>query len=213
MTSGVHVLSHPLVQHKLTLMRDKTTSTRAFRMLLEEIAVFLAYEATRDLPTVLVPIETPLVAMESPKIAGKKLALVSVLRAGNGLLEGFLRVIPSARVGHVGIRRDPKTLEATEYTAHLPGDLASRDVFVLDPMLTTGNSAIATLKRVRAAGAARIKLVCLIAAPEGISAVQSTFPDVAIFTAAIDDHLNEHAYIVPGLGDAGDRLFGTKPDH
>jgi uracil phosphoribosyltransferase len=210
MTAGVHVLSHPLVAHKLTLMRDKRTSTRAFRMLLEEVSVYLAYEATRDLEVALVPIETPLAAIEAPTIAGKKLVLVSVLRAGNGILAGFLHVIPSARVGHIGIRRDPVTLEATEYAVHLPEDLAERDAIVLDPMLATGNSAIAAIGRVRARGGRRVKLVSLLAAPEGISAVQSAFPDVPIYTTAIDDHLNEHAYIVPGLGDAGDRLFGTK---
>lgn len=210
MPAEVIVVRHPLVAHKLTLMRMKETSSRAFRLLLEEVAVLLAYEATRDLPTTLVPIETPLVAMQAPVIDGKKLVLVSVLRAGDGLLRGFLHVVPSARVGHIGLRRDPVTLEAHEYTAHLPDDLEDRDVIVLDPMLATGNSANAALGRVKARGARRTTLVCLIAAPEGVAAVRAAHPDVAIVAAAIDDHLNEHAYIVPGLGDAGDRLFGTK---
>ena len=210
MRSKVHVVSHPLVAHKLSLMRKKETSTRFFRLLLEELSMLLAYEATRDLPTSLVPIESPLVAMDAPMIDGKKLVLVSVLRAGNGILEGFLNVMPSVRIGHIGIRRDPDTLEAHEYTVHLPTDLADRDVIVLDPMLATGNSAIAAITRLRARGAKRVKLVCLVAAPEGVSALHAAFDDVPIWTAAIDDHLNEHGYIVPGLGDAGDRLFGTK---
>ena len=206
----VRLVEHPLVQHKLSLMRRKDTPTAKFRQLLKEIALLLGYEVTRDLPTEMREIETPLTTSQAAFLAGKKLALISVLRAGNGLLEGMLDLVPSARVGHVGLYRDPETLVAVEYYFKVPDDLAERPVIVVDPMLATANSSIAAVQRVKEAGARSIKMVCLLAAPEGIEAFHRVHPDVAIITAAIDDHLNEHGYIVPGLGDAGDRLYGTK---
>ena len=208
--STVTVIDHPLVQHKLTLMRRAETSTADFRRLLREISLLLAYEVTRSLPTELVDIETPISPMRAPALAGKKLCFVSVLRAGDGILEGMLDLVPSARVGHIGLYRDPRTLEAIEYYFKVPDDVPERDVIVVDPMLATGNSATAAVRRLKTRGARSIKYVCLVAAPEGVAAFQAAHSDVPIFTAAIDLKLNEHGYIVPGLGDAGDRLFGTK---
>jgi uracil phosphoribosyltransferase len=207
---GVTVVSHPLVQHKLTIMRDKETSTRGFRQLLRETAALICYEATRDLPLETVEIETPLTAMQAKKIAGKKLVFASILRAGNGLLEGMLDLVPSARVAHVGIYRDPATLKAVEYYFKAPEDLSERTVIAVDPMLATANSAVAAVEKLKGRGARDIRFVCLLAAPEGIRRFRAAHPDVPIFTAAIDSHLNDHGYIVPGLGDAGDRMYGTK---
>jgi uracil phosphoribosyltransferase len=207
---GVTVIDHPLVQHKLTIMRDKETSTRGFRQLLRETAALICYEATRDLPLETVEIETPLTPMQAKKIAGKKLVFASILRAGNGLLEGMLDLVPSARVAHVGIYRDPKTLQAVEYYFKAPEDLSERTVIAVDPMLATANSAVAAVNRLKSRGAKDIRFVCLLAVPEGIRRFRAAHPDVPIFTAAIDDHLNDHGYIVPGLGDAGDRMYGTK---
>ena len=208
--SRVTVVDHPLVQHKLTLMRRTETPTADFRRLLREISLLLAYEVTRDLPIEPIDIETPIAPMRAPALAGKKLCLVSVLRAGNGILEGMLDLVPSARVGHIGLYRDPTTLEAIEYYFKVPDDIAERDVIVVDPMLATANSAIAAVRRLKTRGARTVKFVCLVAAPEGIAALRAAHPDVPIFTAAIDEKLDDHGYIVPGLGDAGDRLFGTK---
>ena len=206
----VTVVDHPLVQHKLTLMRSKKASSSTFRTLLREISHLLAYEVTRDLPLRSVEIETPLTKTMSPVLTGKKLCLVSILRAGNGLLEGILDLIPSARVGHIGLFRDPETLEAVEYYYKMPAELDQRLVIVVDPMLATANSSIAAVTRLKEGGATNMRFVCLLAAPEGIEAFQKAHPDVAIYTAAIDDHLNDHSYIVPGLGDAGDRVYGTR---
>ncbi len=206
----VTVLSHPLVQHKLTLMRRKDASTNTFRRLLNELSSLMAYEVTRDMPTHDVEIETPLETMQSKMIDGKKLVFVSILRAGNGILEGMLNVVPGARVGHVGLYRDPKTLVAVEYYFKMPHDMHERDIIVVDPMLATGNSAIAAVDRLKELGPKSIKFVCLLTCPEGIAALQKAHPDVPIFTAAIDRQLNDHGYILPGLGDAGDRIFGTK---
>jgi uracil phosphoribosyltransferase len=207
---GVTVVDHPLVQHKLTLMRDKTRSTKGFRQLLNEIGMLLAYEVTRDLPLETVPIETPLQAMEAPQIAGKKLVLAPILRAGVGFLDGMLDLVPSARVAHVGLYRDPDTLQAVEYYFKAPSDLADRWVLVLDPMLATANSAVAAIDRLKERGARDLRFVCLLAAPEGIDRLRGAHPDVPIWTAAVDSHLNDHGYIVPGLGDAGDRMYGTR---
>lgn len=207
---AITVIDHPLVLHKLTFMRDKRTPSAQFRQLLNEIAHLLAYELLRDLPMTTTRIETPVAAMDAPIIAGKKLVLVSILRAGNGLLEGILELAPSARVGHIGLYRDPATLAAVEYYLKLPDDIASRTTILVDPMLATGNSAIAAVARVKQAGATDIRFCCLLAAPEGVRALQSAHPDVQIFTAAVDEKLNDHGYIVPGLGDAGDRMYGTK---
>lgn len=207
---NVTVVNHPLVQHKLSLMRHKDTPTAQFRQLIREVTMLLGYEVTRDLPMAKEPIETPLTRMDAPVLTGKKLVFISVLRAGNGLLEGMLDLIPSARVGHVGIYRDPDTLVAVEYYFKVPEELDERKVIVVDPMLATGNSAIAAVQRIKEAGARDIKFVCLLAAPEGIEKFQETHPDVPIITAAIDEKLNDHGYIVPGLGDAGDRIYGTK---
>ncbi len=208
--NNVTVIDHPLVQHKLGLMRRKETSSADFRQLLREIALLIGYEVTRDLPLTEVEIETPLTSMMAPKIEGKKLVFISILRAGNGLLEGLLDLAPSARVGHIGLYRDPKTLEPVEYYFKVPQDLAARQVIVVDPMLATGNSAAAAITRIKERGARDIKFVCLLAAPEGIKAMQDQHPDLPIFTASIDQYLNDHGYIVPGLGDAGDRIYGTK---
>jgi uracil phosphoribosyltransferase len=210
MQDNVTVVDHPLVQHKLTLLRRKETSTADFRKLVREIGTLLAYEVMRDLPLTQTSIETPLQAMESPVIEGKKLCLVSILRAGNGLLDGMLDLVPSARVAHVGIYREPATLVAVEYYFKVPDNLAERLLIVVDPMLATGNSAIAAVERLKEAGAGAIKFVCLLAAPEGVAAFSEAHPDVPIFTAAVDDRLDDHGYILPGLGDAGDRIFGTK---
>lgn len=204
------VVDHPLVQHKLSLMRRKETSTIQFRQLMHEVATLLGYEVTRDLPLGLEDIETPVATMRAPVLTGKKIALISILRAGNGLLEGMLNLIPSARVGHVGLYRDPDTLVAMEYYFKVPPDLEERPVVVVDPMLATGNSAAAAIHRIKEAGARDIKMVCLLAAPEGVEAFHDAHPDVPIFTASLDERLNEHGYIVPGLGDAGDRLYGTR---
>lgn len=209
----VVVISHPLVQHKLTIMRNKETSTVKFRTLMHEVSMLLAYEVTRDLEMEYKEIETPLETMQSPVLKGKKLVFVSILRAGNGLLDGMLQLVPTARIGHIGLYRDPKTLEPIEYYFKLPEHTQDRDVIVVDPMLATGNSAIAAVKEVKALNPKSIKFLCLLAAPEGISAFHEEHPEVPIFTAAIDKKLNEKGYIVPGLGDAGDRLYGTKLDH
>ena len=206
----VTVIDHPLVQHKLSLMRRKETPTASFRQLLREISLLLGYEVTRDLPTGTEKIETPMAPMDATVLTGKKLVLISVLRAGNGLLEGMLDLIPAARVGHVGMYRDPHTLVAVEYYFKVPEELSERPIIVVDPMLATGNSSIAAVQRIKEAGGKHIKFVCLLAAPEGVKEFQQAHPDVPIFTAAVDDHLNEHGYILPGLGDAGDRLYGTK---
>ncbi len=207
---GVTVITHPLVQHKLSIMRDKNTSTAGFRQLLREIAVLLCYEVTRDLKLTTRAIETPLVEMEAPMLAGKKLVFASVLRAGNGLLEGMLELVPSARVAHIGLYRDHKTLQAVEYYFKAPDDLGDRPVIVVDPMLATANSAIAAVELLKGRGARDVRFVCLLAAPEGVQKFRAAHPEVPLFTAAIDSHLNENGYIVPGLGDAGDRLYGTK---
>jgi uracil phosphoribosyltransferase len=210
MAGQVVEIRHPLVQHKLGLMRKRETSTSVFRSLLAEISMLLAYEVTRDLPTHEVAAETPVAPTTIRLLDGKKIVLVSILRAGNGLLDGMLRILPSARVGHVGLYRDPATLQAIEYYFKLPHEMAERDVVVLDPMLATGNSAVAAVRRVRATRPRSIRFVCLLTCPEGLAAFHRTHPDVPVYTAAIDSHLNEHGYIVPGLGDAGDRLFGTR---
>ncbi|WP_420712664.1 uracil phosphoribosyltransferase [Ancylobacter sp. SL191] len=204
------VVDHPLIQHKLTLMRRSRTPANEFRLLLREISMLLAYEVTRDMPLELVEIETPLEKMMAPVVAGKKLCLVSVLRAGGGILEGMLEILPAARVGHVGLYRDPVSLAAVEYYLKLPRDISERTAIVLDPMLATGNSAAAAVSEVKAAGCQSIKFVCLIAAPEGLKTLHEAHPDVTVYTAAVDSHLNDHGYIVPGIGDAGDRIFGTK---
>ena len=209
-TANVHLIDHPLVQHKLTLMRRKDASTTTFRTLLNELSMLMAYEVTRDMPMQDVEIETPLEITTSKMIDGKKLVFVSILRAGNGILEGMLNVVPGARVGHVGLYRDPKTLTAVEYYFKMPHDMQERDVVVVDPMLATGNSAIAAVDRIKELNPKSIKFVCLLTCPEGIAALQKSHPDVPIYTAAIDRQLNEHGYILPGLGDAGDRIFGTK---
>ena len=206
----VHVVDHPLVQHKLTLMRKKDASTNSFRTLLNELAMLMAYEVTRDMPTQQVEIETPLETMSAPMIDGKKLVLVSILRAGTGILDGMLTVVPGARVGHIGLYRDPKTLQAVEYYFKMPKDMQERDVIVVDPMLATGNSAVAAIERVKVLKPKSIKFVCLLTCPEGIATLRKSHPDVAIYTAAIDRQLNDHGYILPGLGDAGDRIFGTQ---
>ena len=206
----VHLVTHPLVQHKLTLMRNKQASSTSFRTLLGELAMLMAYEVTRDMPTHLVQIETPLETMQSPLIDGKKLVFASILRAGNGMLDGLLRVVPNARVGTVGLYRDPKTLQAVEYYFKMPADMAERDVVVVDPMLATGHSAAAAIERIKTCAPRSIKFLCLLAAPEGVATLQKSHPDVPIYTAAIDRQLNDHGYILPGLGDAGDRIFGTK---
>jgi len=208
--SSVTVVDHPLVQHKLTLMREKDTSTASFRKLLREISHLLAYEVTRNLPLTSKRIETPLEAMDAPMIEGRKLALVSILRAGNGLLDGILELIPAARVGFIGLYRDPETLQPVQYYCKLPDHLEDRLAIVVDPMLATGNSSAAAVTLLKQSGARNIIFLCLLAAPEGIRRMQEAHPDVPIVTAAVDSHLNDHGYIVPGLGDAGDRMFGTK---
>jgi uracil phosphoribosyltransferase len=206
----LHVVRHPLVEHKLTLMREKTTPTTQFRQLSREVAMLLAYEVTRDLALDEVDIETPLMATRARKLSGKKLCLVSILRAGNGMLEGMLDLIPSARVGHVGLYREPKTLVAVEYYYKMPHDIDVREVIVVDPMLATANSAVAAVSRVKEEAPPHIRYVCLLAAPEGVARFAAAHPDVAIYTAALDDELDAKGYILPGLGDAGDRLYGTK---
>ena len=210
MHENVTVISHPLVLHKLTLMRDKHTPSAVFRQLLREISLLLGYEVLRDLPTTNKSIETPLQEMEAPILKGKKLVFASILRAGNGLLDGLLDLVPSARVGHVGLYRDPESLTAIEYYLKMPESLGERRVILVDPMLATANSAAAATSRLKEVGAEDIKFLCLLAAPEGIDAFTNAHPDVQVYTAAVDDHLNDHGYIVPGLGDAGDRMYGTK---
>jgi uracil phosphoribosyltransferase len=209
-SGGVNLVDHPLVQHKLTLMRDVKASTSKFRQLLREISLLMAYEVCRDLETELVEVETPLEKTMAPRLEGKKLCFVSILRAGSGLLDGMLDLIPSARVGHVGLYRDPKTLQPVEYYSKFPDQLDQRVCIAVDPMLATGHSAAAAVQQMKAAGAKRIKFVCLLAAPEGVAVFQNAHPDVPIITAALDRGLNDHAYILPGLGDAGDRMYGTK---
>ena len=206
----VRVLDHPLIQHKLTLLRDRERSTSGFRRLLHEIGMLMAYELTRDMPTQAVEVETPLERTIGRMIDGKKTVLVPILRAGLGLVDGMLEVVPGARVGHIGLYRDPVTLAAVEYYFKMPDHLAERDAIVLDPMLATGHSAAAAVARLKAAGPRSIRLACLLAAPEGIAHLRAAHPDLAIFTCAIDRCLNEHGYILPGLGDAGDRIFGTR---
>ena len=210
MDSTIHVVDHPLVQHKLSLMREKTQPTATFRQLMREVSLLLAYEVTRDLPLETTEIDTPLELMQAPVLSGKKLCFVSILRAGNGLLEGMLDLLPSARVGHVGIYRAPDPLNAIEYYYKVPQDIDDRLVIVVDPMLATAHSGIAAVDRLKQGGAKKMKFVCLLAAPEGISAFTTAHPDVPLYTAAIDRQLNEHGYILPGLGDAGDRLYGTR---
>ena len=210
MAGQVHVIDHPLVQHKLSLMRMKSTSTSAFRNLLVEVSMLLAYEVTRDLPTHAVSIDTPLTRTSAPMLDGKKTVIVSILRAGTGILDGMLRLLPSARVGHVGLYRDPKTLVAVEYYFKVPKEMKGRDAIVVDPMLATGNSAVAAVDRVKDTHPRSIKFVCLLTCPEGLATFHDHHPDGPVYTAAVDSHLDAHGYIVPGLGDAGDRLFGTK---
>jgi len=210
MTPVVHHVTHPLVQHKLTLMRQKDRSTNSFRRLLHELAMLMAYEVTREMPTSMIEIETPLATMRSPVIDGKKTVFVAVMRAGDGFLDGMLEVVPGARVGHIGLYRDPKTLVAVEYYFKMPQDMHERDAIVLDPMLATGNSAVAAVERLKETRPKSIRFVCLLAAPEGLRNFQAHHPDVPVYTAAIDERLDEHGYILPGLGDAGDRIFGTK---
>lgn len=210
MSNSVTVVDHPLVQHKLTLMRMVETPSAQFRHLLREISLLLAYDALRGLELTTRKIRTPLADMEAPVLKGKKVVFVSILRAGNGLLDGLLDLVPSARVGHIGLYRDPETLQAVQYYLKLPEDIGDRKVIAVDPMLATANSAIAAIARLKEAGASDIVFVCLLAAPEGVEAFTRAHPDVPVITAAIDSHLNDHGYIVPGLGDAGDRLYGTK---
>lgn len=206
----VHVIDHPLVQHKLTFMRKKGTSTAGFRRLLTEISLLLGYEITRDMPTALETIETPLQEMESPVLDGKKICIIAIMRAGQGLLDGILQLIPGARVGHIGLYRDPDTLEAVEYYFKVPPNMEDRDCIVVDPMLATGHSASAAVTRIKETNPRSLKFLALLSAPEGIASFHEDHPDVPIYTAAIDEKLNDHGYILPGLGDAGDRMFGTK---
>lgn len=208
--SKLYVFDHPLIQHKLTYIRDKNTGTKEFRELVDEVATLMAYEITRDLPLEEVTIETPVSQAKAKIVSGKKIGLVPILRAGIGMVDGILKIIPAAKVGHVGLYRDPETLKPVEYYLKLPSDITERDFILIDPMLATGGSAAAAISLLKEKGAQNIKLMCLIAAPEGIDKVQSEHDDVDIYVAAVDEKLNDHGYIVPGLGDAGDRLFGTK---
>ena len=208
--SKVHVFDHPLIQHKLTIMRQTTTGPKEFRELLEEISMLMVYEVTRDLPTVEVEIETPICKTTQKMLAGKKLGIVPILRAGLGMVDGIMNMVPACRIGHIGLYRDPETLEPVEYYCKLPADAEERELILLDPMLATGGSAADAITMIKKRGCKHIRLVNLIAAPEGIAKVQEAHPDVDIYVAGLDDHLNDHGYIVPGLGDAGDRLFGTK---
>jgi uracil phosphoribosyltransferase len=210
MKMPITVVDHPLVQHKLSLMRDEKTPSNVFRQLLREVSLLLGYEVLRDLDMTEVTIKTPLGTMQAPALSGKKLVLVPILRAGQGLLDGLLELVPSARVGHIGLYRDHDTLRPVQYYLKLPADIGARSVVLLDPMLATGNSAVAAIDRLKEAGAQDIRFLCLLAAPEGVKAVAASHPDVRIFTAAVDDRLDENGYIVPGLGDAGDRMYGTK---
>ncbi len=206
----LHVLDHPLLQHKLSIIRDKETSVKEFREIVSEIATLMCYEATRDLPVEVVDVETPVGTAKVKRIAGKKMAVVPILRAGLGMVDGILSLVPSVKVGHIGLYRDPETLEPVEYYCKMPNDIQRRDVLILDPMLATGGSATAAIQFIKNYGCAHIKLMCIIAAPEGIKRVQNDHPDVDIYVAAVDEKLNDHGYIIPGLGDAGDRIFGTK---
>ena len=208
--SKLTVIDHPLVQHKLSHLRDKKTGSKEFRELVEEIAMLLTYEATRDLPLEETMVETPVAMAKTCTLAGRKLGIVPILRAGLGMVDGMLSLIPAAKVGHIGLYRDPTTLNPVDYYSKLPPDVSERDIIIVDPMLATGGSAVEGINVVKRAGCKRVKLVCLIAAPEGVKAVQGAHPDVDIYVAHVDDYLNDHGYIVPGLGDAGDRLFGTK---
>ncbi|HAW71600.1 MAG TPA: uracil phosphoribosyltransferase [Firmicutes bacterium] len=207
---AVHVIDHPLIQHKLTYIRDENTSSKDFRDLIEEVASLMAYEVTRDMPLEETEVQTPVAKATTKVLAGRKIGIIPILRAGLGMASGILRLIPVAKVGHIGVYRDPETLQPVEYYCKLPSDLAERDLILVDPMLATGGSAVASIGFLKEHGARNIKFMCLIAAPEGIARVQSEHPEIDIFTAAIDGHLNSHGYIIPGLGDAGDRLFGTK---
>ena len=209
-TPNLKVIDHPLLKHKLTLLRQKERSTNSFRTLIAEISMLLAYEVTHDLPLIYEEIETPLAKMRAPLLEGKKIVLINILRAGSGMVEGMLRILPSARIGHIGLYRDPETLGAVEYYFKLPGEMTDRDVILVDPMLATGNSAIAAVERVKTASPRSLKFVCILAAPEGLANFHESHPDVPVFAAAIDERLDEHGYILPGLGDAGDRMFGTK---
>ena len=206
----VFVIDHPLVQHKLSLMRNKETSTSTFRNLLSEISMLLAYEVCRDFPTTKIQIETPIAPMQAAVLDGKKIVLISILRAGNGILDGMLKILPSARVGHIGLYRDPETLAPVEYFYKVPDNMGDRDAIIVDPMLATGNSAVAAVSRLKESGPRSIKFVCLLTCPEGLAVFHAAHPDIPVYTASIDERLNEKSYIVPGLGDAGDRLFGTK---
>ncbi len=208
--STVLEMNHPLIQHKLSIIRDKNTGSKEFRELVKEVSMLMAYEVTRELPLEEVEIETPIMTTKAQMLSGRKLAIIPILRAGLGMVDGFLNLLPAAKVGHIGLYRDPETLEPVEYYCKAPTDLAERDLFVVDPMLATGGSAIAAIQFLKARGAISIKFVCLIACPEGVKALSDAHPDVDIFVAKIDEKLNDHAYIIPGLGDAGDRLFGTK---
>ena len=208
--SKVHVFDHPLIQHKLSVLRDKNTSVKEFREIISEISMLMCYEATRDLPVEEIQVETPVDTATCYQIAGKKLAIVPILRAGLGMVDGMVTLMPNVKVGHIGLFRDPETLEPVKYYFKMPQDISERDVIVVDPMLATGGSAVAAVTFLKEAGARHIKLMAIIAAPEGVEAMQKAHPDVDIYVAALDDHLNDHGYIVPGLGDAGDRIFGTK---
>ncbi len=210
MSSNVMIFDHPLIQHKLSILRDENTSVKVFRELVSEIAQLMCYEATRDLPLEDVEVKTPVAMAKCRRIAGKKLAVVPILRAGLGMVDGMVAMMPNVKVGHIGLFRDPETLEPVKYYFKMPPDITERDVIIVDPMLATGGSAIAAAKFLKDEGVRNIKLMCIIAAPEGVEAMQKAHPDVDIFAAALDDHLNDHGYIVPGLGDAGDRIFGTK---
>ncbi|CAM2774865.1 MULTISPECIES: uracil phosphoribosyltransferase [Salinicoccus] len=206
----VQVMEHPLIQHKMSYIRDEKTSTKEFRELVDEVGMLMAYEVTRDLSLEDVEVDTPVTRTTAKRLSGKKLGIVPILRAGLGMQEGILKLIPSARVGHIGLYRDPETLQAIEYYAKFPGDIEERDIFVIDPMLATGASAVEAISAVKKRGATKIRFICLIAAPEGVEVLKEAHPDVDIYIAALDEKLNEKSYIVPGLGDAGDRLFGTK---
>lgn len=210
MMSKVQVMDHPLIQHKMSYIRDENTSTKEFRELVDEVGMLMAYEVTRDLTLEDVTVQTPVQETTAKRLSGKKLGLVPILRAGLGMQDGILKLIPSARVGHIGLYRDPETLEAVEYYAKFPGDIEERDIFVIDPMLATGASAVEAITAVKKHGATKIRFICLIAAPEGVEVLKEAHPDVDIYIAALDEKLNEKSYIVPGLGDAGDRLFGTR---
>ncbi|HWL12984.1 MAG TPA: uracil phosphoribosyltransferase [Ureibacillus sp.] len=208
--SKVYVFDHPLIQHKLTYIRDKKTGTKEFRELVDEVATLMAFEITREMPLEEIEIETPVTTAKTKVLSGKKLAIVPILRAGIGMVDGVLKLIPAAKVGHIGLYRDPETLKPVEYYAKLPADVEERDFIIVDPMLATGGSAVEAINSLKTRGAKSIKFMCLIAAPEGVQAIQESHPDVDIYIAALDEKLNDHGYIVPGLGDAGDRLFGTK---